>query len=236
MGQAADARRRPPSPARAAARCLRGRARGRDEDEKSDSRASACNACAPGARARGMSSQVRPSTWARERAEKDWCGVRAVGVCGRKSGVSAQAARTSRESVPQALHVQDALLGQAAATVEAWGAPRRLLGKRAAYARHGGFRDEDTAAAGRSRCSKERAPRAHQAARARCAISRSLPCPLDRLGCMKALGLGRHPAGLVEREAPSGLSPSIGVVTRGYEPELSGRGGAVGQIGLDCRQ
>ena len=143
MGQAADARRRPPSPARTAARCLRGRERDRDEDEKSDSRASACNACAPGARARGMSSQVRPSTWARERAEKGWCGVRAVGVCGRKSGVSAQAARTSRESVPQALHVQDALLGQAAATVEAWGAPRGLLGKRVAHACHGGFRDED---------------------------------------------------------------------------------------------
>ena len=205
MGQAADARRRPPSPARAAARCLRGRARGPDEDEKSDSRASACNACAPGARARGMSSQVRPSTWARERAEKGWCGVRAVGVCGRKSGVSAQAAHTSRESVPQALHVQDALLGQAAATVEAWGAPRRLLGKRAAHARHRGFRNEDTAAAGRSRCSKERAPRAHQAARA--APSRLPPSALDRLGCTGSAWSPTSPGGTRRARGAQRLEP-----------------------------
>ena len=165
------------------------------------------HACAPGARARGMSSQVRPSTWARERAEKGWCGVRAVGVCGRKSGVSAQAARTSRESVPQALHVQDALLGQAAAIVEAWGAPRGLLGKRVAHACHGGLRDEDTAAAGRSRCSKERAPRAHQAARARCAISRSLPCPLDRLGCTESAGSRTSLGGTCRARGAQRLEP-----------------------------
>ena len=169
MGQAADARRRPPSPARAAARCLRGRARGRDEDEKSDSRASACNACAPGARARGMSSQVRPSPWARERAEKGWCGVRAVGVCGRKSGVSAQRAPRARAS----LKPSTSRTRCSARLRPPWrrGARRGGSWANEQLTHVSEFRDEDTAAAGRSLCSKERAPRAHQAAQARCAIS-----------------------------------------------------------------
>jgi len=146
--------------------------------------------------------------------------------------VSAQSARISCESVPQALHVQDALLGQAAATVEAWGAPRRLLGKRAAHARHGGIPrrghghdwSEPLFEGSRTTCASG------------CASAlRHLDRRLDHLtgwAALKALGLGRHRVGLVEREAPSGLSPSIGVVTRGYEPELSGRGDAVGQLGL----
>ena len=206
MGQAADARRRPPSPARAAARCLRGRARGRDEDEKSDSRASACNACAPGARARGMSSQVRPSTWARERAEKGWCGVRAVGVCGRKSGVSAQAARTSRESVPQALHVQDALLGQAAATVEAWGAPRRLLGKRAAHARHG---DSETRTRPRlvGAVVRRSAHHVRIRLRKRAAPSRLPPSALDRLGCTGSAWSPTSPGGTRRARGAQRLEP-----------------------------